>query len=105
MLGLCQDGWRICTFTKAAAEMGFPARFDAPDPQKEKFFREHFFHTLLVRFNGGDIRGQYTIHDMINMVDRLRSLDDDDGAQIDPKDGLWQDEMGRDALALVDFEA
>lgn len=80
--------------------MGFPARFNAPDPQKEKFFREHFFHTLLVRFNGGDARRHYNM----NQATDIRSHLDDHGSRINIEDEVWKGPLGKDTLKLLHDE-
>lgn len=63
----CQDHYRIRTFTRAAVDIGLPERLIAKPEElerSERVFREHFFHSTLAWFRGGDIHKQVDIRDV-----------------------------------------
>lgn len=98
------DHHRIRTFTRAAVDIGLPERLSAKPEElalSERFFREHFFHTTLAWFRGGDIHKQDDIRDVkaavIHHIHDLR----DYGALFDPKDEIWKSEVGQDAFKLL----
>lgn len=106
-LAPCQDNYRIRAFTQAAVEIGLLERLIAKPEElelSEKFLREHFFHTTLVRVRNGDIHDQDGILDRIAAVDNYKADLMDYGALFDPRDEIWQSEVGRDALELIDPE-
>lgn len=92
-----QDDYRIRTFTQAAVEIDLLERLIATPEDlalSEKFLREHFFHTTLVRVRNGDIHDQDGIIDRIGAVANYKADLQEYGAKFDPKDEIWQSEVG-----------
>ncbi|KAL1945462.1 hypothetical protein VTO73DRAFT_2313 [Trametes versicolor] len=99
-----EDSYRIRTFTQAAVDIGLLERLIGKPEDlalSEKFLREHFFHTTLVRVRNGDIHDQDGILDMIGAIANHKADLMEYGAKFDPKDEIWQSEVGRDALELI----
>ncbi|EIW54351.1 uncharacterized protein TRAVEDRAFT_23449 [Trametes versicolor FP-101664 SS1] len=94
----------IRTFTRAAVDIGLPERLSAKPEElelSERFFREHFFHTTLAWFRGGDIHKQDDIRDVkAAVIFHIHDLRDY-GALFDPNDEIWKSEVGQDAFKLL----
>lgn len=99
-----QDHYRIRTFTRAAVDIGLPERLVAKPEElerSERFFREHFFHSTLAWFRGGDIHKQDDIRDVkAAVIFHIHDLRDY-GALFDPNDEIWKSEVGQDAFELL----
>ncbi|EIW54356.1 uncharacterized protein TRAVEDRAFT_52064 [Trametes versicolor FP-101664 SS1] len=94
------DGYRIRIFTRAAAAVmaGLPERLDNPNPEWAFYFRLHLLHTLLLRFCGGDICTEYGYRTMADLSARIAEAN----AVSNREAAIWQTEMGKDALELLD---
>ncbi len=76
----------------------FPERLENPRPEWAFYFRLHLLHTCLLRFCGGDI---YTEYGYRRIAD-FHALVADTGAVANREDPIWQTEMGKEYLGLLD---
>ncbi|KAH9834623.1 uncharacterized protein C8Q71DRAFT_150810 [Rhodofomes roseus] len=91
------DGCRIRTLTEEATKVGLPDHLaSVPNSSASEFFREHFRHTLCVKFLGGRITvDPMSIRELFvdHGLDEEGTIDD-----FDPSHKVFQTPIGREVL-------
>ncbi|EIW54341.1 uncharacterized protein TRAVEDRAFT_52050 [Trametes versicolor FP-101664 SS1] len=85
------DDYRIRTFSRAAAKIGFPDKLVDPDKRWATFFREHMRYTISVAFFGGDLYIETQGPEKLALMGAARRGDFSDSEK-------WQTALGREIM-------